>query len=159
MAPKLTVAQAQKRIDFVLRGLGWSPSAKFQLPDECRVSTNSLENHFFCVGEMDDLFYVQVNPLVLLHPLLIGIGVYATRYRLCSGWHGVYLYSSKHDLHSEVAQVSGWLSKERFSTLTARRQYRLDHPECIGWSWKRILENGGPHYGQETCLKRRIGRK
>jgi hypothetical protein len=159
MTRKLTVAEAQKRINIVLQKLGWSPSKKWQLPKEYRSVTNSLENHFFCVGEMDDLFFVQINPLVKLHPLLAGISVYGMRYRLCSGWHAVYLYSSKRDLHSEALKVSGWLSKERFSTLAARRRYRFDHPECMGWSWRRIRENGGPPYGQETCLKRRNGRK
>lgn len=158
MPSKLTVAKAQKRIDSVLKELGWSPSKKWQFPKEIRATTNSLENHFFCVGKMDDLLYVQINPLIKLHPLLVCIGVYATRYRLCSGWHAVHLFATRRDLSSEVIQVAGWLAKEQFSTQDARRQYRLDHPECYGWSWKTIRENGGPPYDQESSLKRRSGR-
>jgi hypothetical protein len=118
------------------------------MPEESEDAGPSGLRHYFSIGDMDDPVYVQVNLQGAAHPLLAMIGVYAMRYRICSGWHGVLLHESAERLMREADAAAAWVAQEHFASATARRAYRTAHPECGGWSWKRIRAEAGPPYEQ-----------
>lgn len=70
--------------------------------------------------------------------------VYAIRYRLCTGWHGFRLFATDVDLETEATRLAPWLAHEWFATLEKRRAFRQAHPECVGFTWRRIVNEGPP---------------
>lgn len=83
--------------------------------------------------------FLQVN--VLPQPCAC---VYAPRYRLCSGWHALTAYALR-QMPAEAARLQVWLGHAGFATAEARRTYRALHPECVGYSWKKLRESGPPY--------------
>jgi hypothetical protein len=152
----LPIQDFHDRVDGVLRRLGWPKS---QLCRSLEVSGNGGPlklRHYFSIGEMDHPLYLQVNLEGEAHPLLAMVGVYAMRYRLCSGWHGVLLHESPDELVAEADAAACWVAGKHFDSAAARKAYRAAHPECSGWSWKRLRAEGGPLYEQSTCARRRL---
>ncbi len=70
--------------------------------------------------------------------------VYAIRYRLCSGWYEFRFPNFTRMAESEAERLQSYLAARWFRTPTTRRKYRLMHPECTGWTWKRIREREQP---------------
>ena len=112
-----------------------------------------LSRYFYTIGEMDDAVYVQINPQLEFHPRLFAMSVYAMRYRLCSGWHAFLLSASSSVQSDELAKIEPWTGHTHFGSQAARRDYRQRHPECAGYSWRRIRTVGAP-YTQLSCYKR-----
>lgn len=154
----LPLREIHARVDALRARWGWPPAELSRLPAECaRVGPLEIV-HYFTIGEMDEPLYVQVNLHGEAHPLLAMTCVYAMRYRLCSGWHGVLLHESPAELLAEADGAACWLAREHFTSAAARKAYRAAHPECRGWSWRRIREEAGPPYEQSTCWQRRLER-
>lgn len=70
--------------------------------------------------------------------------VYAIRYRICTGWHGFRLFAADAELETEATRLAPWLAHEWFATLEKRRVFRQIHPECVGFTWRRIANEGVP---------------
>lgn len=158
----LPIQDIRERVDSVLRRLGWPKSELCRFPEECEsggaLALALALRHYFSIGEMDHPLYVQVNLQGDAHPLLAMVGVYAMRYRICSGWHGVLLRESPDELMAEADAAASWVAREHFDSAAARQSYRTAHPECGGWSWKRLRDEGGLPYEQSTCGRRRLER-
>lgn len=154
----LLIQDIRERVDGVLRRLGWPKSQLCRLPEESEGVGALTLRHYFSIGEMDHPLYVQVNLEGAAHPLLAMVGVYAMRYRICSGWHGVLLHESPDELMAEADAAASWVAREHFDSAAARKAYRAAHPECDGWSWTRLRAEGGPPYEQSTCAQRRLER-
>jgi hypothetical protein len=86
--------------------------------------------------------WLQINVMSALHA-----AVYAPRYRLCSLWHWFELGSTRGERRATAERLDDWLHKRWFEHAKTRREYRLRHPECCGYSWRRIREVGVPHLG------------
>lgn len=74
--------------------------------------------------------------------------VYALKYRICTGWHKFYPYKNEDRLRREASRLSEFLSYSFFCTPVQRREFRRRHPECAGYSWRKLREDGPP-YGYE----------
>lgn len=132
--------------------LGWQGLHRDECPDS-QSASERLDRYFYRIGEMDDDIYVQINSQSEQHPHLFAVNVYAMRFRICSGWHGFMLAASSDHQQAEVPKVWQWAANEHFRCQASRRMYRRDHPECAGYSWRRI-QMEGPPYWQSTCYER-----
>ena len=150
----LTTEEAFLGLQQFVEQLGWhglriqesvSPPAH-SIPD-------GLSRYFYTIGEMDDGLYVQINPKPEFHPRLFAMSVYAMRYRICSGWHAFLLPPTSSVQNEELAKIEPWTGHARFDSQSARRDYRQRHPECAGYSWRRIRSEGPP-YTHLTCYER-----
>lgn len=72
--------------------------------------------------------------------------VFAIRYRLCTGWYEISPLISDHCLQNEVQRLDEYLAYKWFSSNKNRHRYRLLHPECSGWTWKRLRSESPPFY-------------
>ena len=149
----ISVDEAQRRLNTPLALLGWPATTRNWLPAEIAHDLTSLEAAYFTIGEMEQPLYLQANPQFSAHPLLLGVSIYAMRYRLCSGWHGVLLRESPTDLEAEAMLAESWLARRHFESPASRRAYREAHPECAGYNWRRIRREGPP-YSQTNCALR-----
>jgi hypothetical protein len=70
--------------------------------------------------------------------------VYAVRYRICTGWHEFVLYDEKLLLEQEADRLRSLLHIDWFTSFERRQVFRSIHPECTGYTWKRIREAGLP---------------
>ena len=73
--------------------------------------------------------------------------VYAVRYRICTGWHGFQITGDRRRLRDEARRLESWMHRRWFVTLEGRRAFRVRHPECAGYTWKRLREEGPPKEG------------
>ena len=71
--------------------------------------------------------------------------VFALRYRLFSHWHPFELYDDPASQHAEAERLTDSLHHRWFATRAARRAYRLQHPECAGYSWRRLRAEVSSH--------------
>lgn len=90
-------------------------------------------------GSFDTLLF-QVNTAPVFHA-----AVFATRYRLCSGWHEFELSSNISELKGEAIRLGNWLSCDCFATLEGRRRFRKLHPECAGITVAKLRLHGPPY--------------
>ena len=149
----ISVDEAQRRLDTFMALLGWPATTRYRLPAEIAHDLDSLEAAYFTIGEMEQPLYLQVNPQLGAHPLLFGVSIYALQYRICSGWHGVLLRELPTELEAEALMAEPWLARHHFESPASRRAYREAHPECAGYNWRRIREEGPP-YSQVNCASR-----
>ena len=82
----------------------------------------------------------QVNRMPVWHA-----GVYAIRYRICTGWHVFRLRSDPSSLRREAERVGDFLRADWFLSAEGRHLFRKQHPECAGITWKRIQTEGLPY--------------
>lgn len=124
--------QHSHAIQSAFQFFGW-PVAKFHdrtLPDGSTI----------CWYESDDGYIMsQINLSPLVH-----MGVFALRYRLCCAWIRLPVPENDAGQSRVWASLRGLLHYDNFSTLNGRRNYRIHHPECNNYSWKRIREIGPP---------------
>jgi hypothetical protein len=108
-------------------------------------------------GSRGDLF-LQLNECPIGQAVTYSAAVYATRYRLCSGWHSMTLSTDTAHNDVEAKRLDVWLHRRWFDTLAGRRQYRSRHPECTGWSWSRIARERLPYevVDASRCMTARI---
>ena len=95
-----------------------------------------------CEGKRRDLF-LQINEYPIGQKVIYSAAVYAPRYRLNSCWHVFKLPRGDVRKNARIIALTDWLHYENFDSPTARKGYRLKHPQTIGYSWKKIQE-GGP---------------
>lgn len=151
----LSYIDAYERLKVFCANLGWQNLALNRSPmanEESKLAR--LEDFFFTVGEMDSSLYVQINPQPKQHARLFAISVYAMRYRLCTGWHGFML---DRNWRAESESVGKWVSATHFCSPQNRKLFRVAHPECAGYSWSRIRDDGPP-YEQSSTYERWLER-
>jgi hypothetical protein len=126
------------------RRLGWSQLRWYQ---HLWVERNLLitlyesgEND----GEPSDLF-LQINEYPIGQTATYTMAVFAIRYRICTGWHSMKLVRDARSLDCEVERLVSWFHRSWFESSANRREYRKMHPECTGWSWKRIRNEPLPY--------------
>jgi hypothetical protein len=71
--------------------------------------------------------------------------VYAMRYRLYTGWLRLDLGNTVEAAGVQADRLHGFLAREWFTSLDKRRAFRRMHPECTGWTWKRIRSEAAPY--------------
>lgn len=136
------------RLQSFCADLGWvAPLVMHRTPNEFHDRPKpSLTGYFFSMYEMNSPIYVQINPQTDQHPRLFAMNIYASRYRLCTGWQGFMLDRNQ---EQEVLIQWPWLHSSNFETLRSRRVFRTTNPECNGYSWRRVHDSGPP-YTQST---------
>jgi len=124
--------------------LGWSG-----LERQEHVATDERFSHiagqsivWYLAGSYDDVaFQVNVTPS-------LRVAVFALRYRICSGWHAFKLHSdsvrAQSEAEAEADRLDAWVHSRWFVSREARRMFRARHPECAGYSWRRLREVGPP---------------
>jgi hypothetical protein len=144
MARKPTQAKPIAALRAFARRLGWSPLRRFQHASEngnlLITWYESGNNH----GSRNDLF-LQINECPIGQTATYTMAVYAIRYRICTGWHSMKLARDARRLDCEAERLDSWLHRRWFESPANRRQYRTMHPECSGWSWKRIRSERLPY--------------
>lgn len=91
--------------------------------------------------------FLQINESPIGQSTTYNGAVYAIRYRLCTGWHAFTLHRNRRDIKVEASRLSEWLHRDWFDSIAKRREFRMLHPECVGYSWKKIRDVGPPHEG------------
>lgn len=119
------------------RRLGWPQLRRYQHLCEERTLLVTWYESGDSDGSRSDLF-LQINECPIGQTATYTAAVYAIRYRICTGWHSVQLGPDAHRLECEVERLDHWLHRRWFKAPANRREYRKLHPECSGWSWKRI---------------------
>jgi hypothetical protein len=127
-----------------VRRLGW-PKLRYR---EHVIELTNVEVAWYesgvSDGSRDDLF-LQINECPIGQAWTYVAAVYAIRYRICTGWHSMRLTADLRCDASEVHRLDGWLHRRWFETSADRRQFRGLHPECSGWTWKRIRNERLPY--------------
>ena len=93
---------------------------------------------YYCGSYDDIVLHVNENPI--WHA-----AVYAVRYRIHTGWHRFYPYRSTVRLRKEAKRLKEFLYADWFFTIEQRRAFRLRHPECTGYTWRRLRLEGPPY--------------
>jgi hypothetical protein len=130
------------------RLLGWSPLRVYQhtITDD-PTTTYSYVVTWYESGDSGNPrtdCFLQFNESPIGQTTKYQGAVYAIRYRLCTGWHDFTLHRNERRLVAEAARLERWLSREWFNSYEGRTQFRQLHPECTGFSWKKIREVGPP---------------
>jgi hypothetical protein len=129
--------------------LGWSDLRTFQHSiDEKAVSPQPFLVTWYESGHSErdrSDFFLQINEAPSGQVVTYAGAVYAIRYRIFTGWHAFTLFDETDQLTAEAERVDRWLHRRWFETISMRRQFRNDHPECAGYSWSRIRKEGPPY--------------
>ena len=88
---------------------------------------------------------LQINEHPLGSSRSFTAAVHCIRYRISSGFH-CFACENLREALSEAERLSPWLAREWFTSAVRRREYRLAHPECAGYTWKKLREAGESHY-------------
>ena len=96
----------------------------------------------------------QINECPIGQTKTYVAAVYALRYRIYTGWHPFRLKPDGHCDADDLARLDGWLHRRWFDSLAGRREFRKLHPECSGWTWKRIGRERAPYevIDAERCI-------
>jgi hypothetical protein len=107
-------------------------------------------------GSRNDLF-LQINECPIGQTATYTAAVFAIRYRICTGWHSMRLERDGNGHLREADRLEPWLHRRWFESLLNRREFRRLHPECSGWSWKRVREERLPYevVDAENCVTAR----
>jgi hypothetical protein len=125
---------------FVAR-LGWPSLAKFTHRIADGDHLDHLAPHrivWYVSGDCDSL-WLQVNVAPRLQ-----LAVFAMRYRICSGWHTFRLHATAAQQRFEAQRLDEWVHRRWFTEPNLRREYRRRHPECAGWTFRRLLTEHPP---------------
>jgi hypothetical protein len=95
------------------------------------------------MGGGDDCF-LQINEYPQGQTVKYVGAVYAIRYRIFTGWHKFRLPNKDAHLEREAHRLDEWLNWNWFASIKKRREFRRLHPECTGYTWHRIAQQG-PH--------------
>jgi hypothetical protein len=108
------------------------------------------------IGDNRTDCFLQVNELGHdKNSLYCSAAIYAPRFRICTGWHGVKLTVGCPPAQ-EAMRVCDWLHWQNMSSYRGRRAFRRRHPEAVGYSWAAIRSYGPPYRVQ---LQVKGGRK
>ena len=131
------------RLHCFSQALGWGELQKFRKTlDDSRavvwyVAGDSNGSRTHCA--------LQINEYPLGSSESFSAAVHCIRYRICSGWHS-FVCAGGSQAAAEADRLRSWLSREWFTTAERRRAYRLAHPECTEYTWKKLREVGEPRY-------------
>lgn len=137
-----------------MKALGWPAPKRFEhaIRDSSNNTVLQLVSYSAYTGASPTDCFLQLN---LLHEsddvLLLAGAVYAIKYRICTGWHVIYLPRYDKLLNQIAGEWSSWLGLSNFSSLAARATFRNSHPETIGYTWKRIRQIGPPYFVVTAC--------
>jgi hypothetical protein len=126
--------------------LGWHDLKAYQhryLDGDTLVTTTWYESDT-AEGRRSD-FFLQINHAPCADADAFVGAVYAMRYGICTGWHRFTLHTDPQLSLAEAGKIESWLHRRLFETLPMRRDFRQSHPECGGYSWRRIREQGPPY--------------
>lgn len=94
------------------------------------------------IGGAELIWYESaITPEVYLQVTTLGgmkAAVIAVRYRLHTGFHDISLPASLGGICGEAARLGGLLAAVWFQEPKGRSAFRRLHPECTGWTWKRL---------------------
>jgi len=107
---------------------------------------------WYIAGSTRDNLFLQINESPIGQAIVYEAAVYATRYAIVSGFHAMRLTPDGRCDDSEVQRLDNWLHRRWFDTPASRREYRMRHPECAGWSRGRIRREQLPHMTWEGPL-------
>lgn len=124
--------------------LGWPDLRCWQQAFENDGATVTWYEARESEGARGDLF-LQINECPIGQTATYTAAVYAIRYRICTGWHAMKLTPDGRCDDIEVKRLDSWLHRRWFDTPDNRRAFRRLHPECSGWTSKRIREEGFPY--------------
>lgn len=129
-----------KQLNFMAAAWGWAPlrarylnmGNRHSSPPTCvwYVSGDDSGTRTHCA--------LQINEAPNGQQVTYEAAVYAIRYRIYSGWHGFTLHASPQRLRDEGERLSGWMHYSWFASVDKRREYRRKHPECCGFTWRRM---------------------
>ncbi|HUG71253.1 MAG TPA: hypothetical protein VMM76_26115 [Pirellulaceae bacterium] len=66
--------------------------------------------------------------------------VYALKHNLWTGWHRFPCPDTDATLRDAIARIDDWLNRKWFTDDQLRLRFSHQHPECMGFDWKRIRE-------------------
>ncbi len=122
--------------------LGWSPLHAYQheFPEgvEGARTIAWYESGLSDSGRAD--LFLQINEHSIGAVQTYEAAVYAPRFRLFTGWQKFRLTDDLQCDSSEADRLHSLLHRDWYVSLAARRKFRARHPECAGYSWKRIRE-------------------
>jgi hypothetical protein len=120
--------------------LGWKNLREFihRVPPEDQVNFPHEKVIWYEATLSKDCF-LQINVLGGLQA-----AVYAIRYRICSGWHSFNPGRSLKQCRAEADRLHDRLAKEWFTSTASRRQYRMRYPQCTGYTWTKLSNEGPP---------------
>lgn len=99
-------------------------------------------------GRLDCFLQINEPPEGQSAPYMAG--VYAIRYRICTGWHKFGLSARDSDQKREARRLWPWLAYEWFASIQKRRAFRNAHPECTGYTWHRLASGELPEPSRNT---------
>lgn len=88
--------------------------------------------------------YLQINECPIGQQRQYSVAVYAPRFRICSGWY-VFRMSKRLVDRQRIEALDDVVGKHHFETPAGRRAFRTLHPECAGYSERRITRCGAPY--------------
>jgi hypothetical protein len=137
-----TMIDAHERLKTFSRWLAWRGVQEYRHVVEETVQglRKGQVIRCWCSGSYDDVaLHMIENP-----PWYAS--VFALRYRICTGWHKFHPYVDAQKLGREARRLDNFLNRRWFTTIEKRREFRLLHPECAEYSWRRLREEGPPYY-------------
>ncbi len=134
------ISGKKKNLQRLVTLLGWGGLEKFTyiIPHNELVHTGQTIVWYEC--GMHSSVWLQINESPSPQAC-----VFAIRYRICTGWHRITLSNRNNNLKRESSRLHDWLSRSWFTTSRARQKFRRIHPECAGYSWRKIRSAGYPH--------------
>ena len=93
---------------------------------------------WFDYTSADDL-RLQINETPCL-----SAAVYAIRFKICSGYYPILLDDEWANVNDEAERLRSRLHRSCFTTQRARREFRKQWPQCTGFTWTRLREQGAP---------------
>lgn len=123
------------------RQLGWTHLRRYQhvFADESPARKIVWYLAGQSSGGRSDVF-LQINEHPIGAKRTYAAAVYAPRYRLYTNWHTFRLGADLHCNPAETVRLEDLLHRRWYETPAARKEFRICHPECAGFSWKRIRE-------------------
>jgi hypothetical protein len=125
--------------------LGWHGIQRFHHRFDPPDETTVVWYLAGLTGEGRTYCALQINEYPIGSSDSFAAAAHLMRYGICSGFHR-FDCGNLVQLKSEAARLHSWLAREWFESLEGRRAYRLKHPECAGYSWKKLRSAGEPHY-------------
>lgn len=121
--------------------LGWRSIHAYEhiVRDSLLVASGLSLIRWYESGSLEDIL-LQINLVPDYRA-----AVYAIRYKLCTGWHKFTLHKERDSLQQEADRVRKWLARSWFTSQRMRQRFRELHPECSGYSMKRLREAGPPY--------------
>lgn len=137
-------ARVVARLERFAASLGWHDLQPHQhtLDDDTSVVWYESGR---TTGDASQHFALQINE----HPIgstdHFAAAVHCMKYRICSGFH-TFSCRSIPEAQAESRRLFAWLDHGWFATPKSRQAYRVAHPECADYSWRKLREQGEPHY-------------